>query len=110
MTPALVQGKQAAGAQIKGAAFSSHQDMPGEHLNREPPLGLVSGLSCVRFERRENNAKVVVLDERPRILSAVPLRFLVKQLQFPHEIELEKGTGHRWRVRSPMLVVVVKGV
>jgi hypothetical protein len=61
----------------------------------------------MRLQRDEDDAKVVILDESFGVLASVPVAFAVKLLQFPDEIEFEKGSGHRWRVRSPVLVVVV---
>ena len=110
MRQVLVQCEQGSGGQIECPAFCSHQDMAGDGLDRDPAFVLMPGKPRTCLQRDEDDAKVVILDERLGVLSAVPLGFAVKLLQFPREIEFEKGSGHRRRVRSPVLVVVVWAV
>jgi len=80
--------------------------MAADGLDRDPTLCLVLGKPRTCLECSEDDTQVVVLDERLGVLSAVPLRFSVKVLQFSGEIEFEKRGGHRRCVRSPVLAVV----
>jgi hypothetical protein len=62
-----------------------------------------------RRERDKDDAKVVVLCQRLGVLAVLPLRLPVKLLQFPREIEFQKGSSRRRRVWSSVLVVVLVG-
>ena len=110
MRHVLVQCEQGAPGQIERSAFRSHEDVAGDGLDRDPAFVLVPGKARTCLQCDEDDAKVVILDESLGILAAVPVRFAVKLLQFPDEIEFEKGSGHRCRVRSPVLLVVVWSV
>jgi hypothetical protein len=63
-----------------------------------------------RFERGENDAKVVVLHERPGVLAGAPSGFAVELFEFSLQIKLQKGSSHRRRVWPPMLTVAVRGI
>ena len=110
MSPVLVQREQGACWQIERPTFRSHEDMAGDGLDRDPTHCLMLRKPRPCLEGGEDDTEVVILDERLGVLPAVPLRLSVKLLQFPGEIEFEKGSGHRRRVRSPVLVVVLWAV
>jgi hypothetical protein len=81
--------------------------MTGDGLDRNPAFVLVPGKLRTCPQCDEDDAKVVVLDESLGVLAAVPVGFAVKLLQFPDQIEFEEGSGHRRRVWSLALMVVV---
>ena len=74
MKQVLVQCEQSACGQIERPAFGSHEDMAGDGLgSRSDPLSDAEKPST-GFQCGEDDRKVVMLDERPGVLSAVPLR------------------------------------
>ena len=109
MRQVVVQCEQGSDRQIECTTFCSHRHMTGDSLDRDPAFVLVPGKSRACLQCDEDDAKVVILDEGLRVLAAVPVGFAVKLLQFPGQIEFEKGSCQRRRMRPPVLVVVVRG-
>ena len=109
MRQVVVQCEQGSDRQIECTTFCSHRHMTGHSLDRDPAFILVTGKPRACLQCDEDNAKVVILDEGLRVLAAVPVGFAVKLLQFPGQIEFEKGSCQWRRMRPPVLVVVVRG-
>ena len=109
MRQVVVQCEQGSDRQIECTTFCSHRHMTGHSLDRDPAFILVPGKPRACLQCDEDDAKVVILDEGLRVLAAVPVGFAVKLLQFPGQIEFEKGSCQRRRMRPPVLVVVVRG-
>jgi len=84
--------------------------MTTDDMDGEPSVSLMIGNPRTRFESGQDDAKVVVLDKRPGIVTALPLRFVLELINFPLEIEFEERCRHGLRVRSSVQRVFVYSV
>jgi hypothetical protein len=80
-------------------ALGPHLDVTDNGLDGDPTLRLMPRQARSRFERGENDAKVVVLHERPGVLAGSPFGFAVELFEFSLQIKLQKwgaASGGAW--------------
>jgi hypothetical protein len=106
----VVKCEKTAGGQIERPSERPHSDATANGVDGNSPLRLVPRNPGVCLEGGQDDAKVVVLHEGLGVLAADRLRFAVELLQLSREIEFQEGSGHRLRVRPPVLTLVVRRV
>jgi hypothetical protein len=107
MRQAPVEREQTPGGQIERPSERSHTDVASNGLDRDSSFGPMSRNARMRLERGQDNAEVIVLHERLGVLAARRLEFTLELFELSREIELQKGSGHRLRVRSPAWTMIV---
>jgi hypothetical protein len=107
---ALVECEQTARAQIERPSERPQPDVAPNSVDRDSSLCSMSRNPRVRLECGQDHPKVVVLHKRLGVLATRRLGLTVELLELPRQIEFQKGSGHRLRVRSPGLTVLVMSI
>jgi hypothetical protein len=110
MSQAPIQREKIACEKIKRPAQRSQPYVAAKSVNRDSPLRLMPRNSRVGFDGREDDTEVFVLHKRLGLLTTRPVGFAVELLELSREIEFQKRTGHRRRVRSPMAAAFMKHI
>src|SRR5690349_11461145 len=69
MRRSMVQGEETSRAEVERSPRCAHSDMAGKRLNRDPAFCFVFGNTHFCLEHCEDDAQVVVLHERPGVLT-----------------------------------------
>jgi hypothetical protein len=105
-----IQGEKASRRKIERTTRRAHLNVASETVDAKPAVGLMLRDPCARFERGQDDAKIVVLHERPGVLTALPLRLTLELLDFSVEVEFEERGSHRLLVRSAVLRMLVQAI
>jgi hypothetical protein len=106
MRHSLINRQEAARAEIERPSGSPHLNVARQHVDSDPSLGFMFGHPRLGSQRDQDDAKIVVLDERSRILTGVPCSLGLQAMNFGLQVELHERVRHRRCVRSMMGLVV----
>src|SRR5579864_1875968 len=100
---ALIECDQTPGPKVERAPSGIQAKMTREHVDRDASVRLVLRNADTRSQRRQDDTEVVVLDQGPGVSAGLPSALEVQAVDLGRQIEFEEWTGHRRRVRSPVL-------
>ena len=107
MRHGLVECENTAGGQVERSPDRSDPDATTDRVNRDSPLRSVLGNTRMCGECDEDDAEIVVLHEGLGVVASRRLGLAVKLIELSHQIEFEKRSGHRLRMRSSLSIVRV---
>lgn len=106
MSHALVECEETAGGKIERPLERAQPNVAPDGLHGDSPLRVVPRNPRVHLERDQDDAEIVVFDERLGVLTIRRLRLAVQLLELSREIKLQKRSRHWLRVRSPALAIL----
>jgi hypothetical protein len=89
-----IQREQASRAEIECSPCRAHPDVADEDMDRDSSGRFVFGNPDMSLDGRQHDTEVIVLHERPGVLTGVPRRLSMKAIDFRRDIEFEERTRH----------------
>src|SRR5690348_9143789 len=82
-------GPATASREVERSPVRPYLDMVGHGVDRNASFRLVPGNPRPRLESRQDDAKIIVLDQCSRVLATGPAGFAMELIDFSRQIELE---------------------